>query len=301
MASKRSGKEVASSSGGPPLNKKSQAKYHGITFRDNKQRDRFYPPHCSLKSVAYLRQMKKMEEVEYLRAKEDLDIIASNSTLHVAFLQALLQILPSTLQSQECCLFKANEENGREDDVATCDVTDDIEVSFQMLSHKVRRTKIKKIKFVEGSNPKIHRKRHILPCFPHFRDLWDVIIILINSPHLVPIKRIEDDIKRIEDSFGENQRQLRLMQGLKDNAANLHGSSIIGGAPRLQLRLSSVAPPPLCKNVMPNGPNLSTLDSDNSPKSTVNSTIQAPRRKFVGEGKLRKVGSNILPLFALTK
>ncbi|RHN50859.1 hypothetical protein MtrunA17_Chr6g0462091 [Medicago truncatula] len=91
------------------------------------------------------------------------------------------------------------------------------------------------------------------------------------------------------------------MQGLKDNAANLHGSSIIGGAPRLQLRLSSVAPPPLCKNVMPNGPNLSTLDSDNSPKSTVNSTIQAPRRKFVGEGKLRKVGSNILPLFALTK
>lgn len=95
------------------------------------------------------------------------------------------------------------------------------------------------------------------------------------------------------------------MQGLKDNAANLHGSSIIGGAPRLQLRLSSVAPPPLCKNVMPNGPNLSTLDSDNSPKSTVNSTIQAPiqapRRKFVGEGKLRKVGSNVLPLFVLTK
>lgn len=67
------------------------------------------------------------------------------------------------------------------------------------------------------------------------------------------------------------------------------------------LQLSSVAPPPLCRNVMPNGPNLSTLDSDNSPKSTVNSTIQAPRRKFVGEGKLRKVGSNVLPLFVLTK
>jgi len=71
------------------------------------------------------------------------------------------------------------------------------------------------------------------------------------------------------------------------------------------LQLSSVAPPPLCRNVMPNGPNLSTLNSDNSPKSTVNSTIQAPiqapRRKFVGEGKLRKVGSNVLPLFVLTK
>jgi anaphase-promoting complex subunit 3 len=54
---------------------------------------------------------------------------------------------------------------------------------------------------------------------------------------------------------------------------------------------------------MPNGPNLSTLNSDNSPKSTVNSTIQAPiqapRRKFVGEGRLRKVGSNVLSPFAL--
>ena len=64
------------------------------------------------------------------------------------------------------------------------------------------------------------------------------------------------------------------------------------------LQLSSVAPPPLCRNVLPNGPNLSTLGGDSSPKSTVNPTIQAPRRKFVGEGKLRKVGSVVPPLFA---
>jgi hypothetical protein len=55
---------------------------------------------------------------------------------------------------------------------------------------------------------------------------------------------------------------------------------------------------------MPNGPNLSTLNSDNSPKSTVNSTIQAPiqapRRKFVGEGRLRKVGSNVLSPYAFS-
>lgn len=64
------------------------------------------------------------------------------------------------------------------------------------------------------------------------------------------------------------------------------------------LQLSAVAPPPLCRNGMPNGLNLNTLNSDNS-KSTVNPIIQAPRRKFVGEGKLRKVGSNVLPPFAL--
>ena len=56
------------------------------------------------------------------------------------------------------------------------------------------------------------------------------------------------------------------------------------------LQLSGVAPPPLCRNVQPNGPNLNTVSADSSPKSTVNSTIQAPRRKFVDEGKLRKVG-----------
>jgi len=53
--------------------------------------------------------------------------------------------------------------------------------------------------------------------------------------------------------------------------------------------LSGVAPPPLCRNAQPNGPNPSILNADSSPRSTVNSTIQAPRRKFVDEGKLRKV------------
>jgi anaphase-promoting complex subunit 3 len=54
-------------------------------------------------------------------------------------------------------------------------------------------------------------------------------------------------------------------------------------------QLSGVAPPPLCRNAQPNGPNPSILGADSSPRSTVNSTIQAPRRKFVDEGKLRKV------------
>jgi len=64
------------------------------------------------------------------------------------------------------------------------------------------------------------------------------------------------------------------------------------------LQLSSVAPPPLCRNVMPNFQNLTTLSVDCSPKSTVNSPIQAPRRKCVGEGKSRKVGSVVQSIVA---
>lgn len=55
------------------------------------------------------------------------------------------------------------------------------------------------------------------------------------------------------------------------------------------LQFSGVAPPPLCRNIPQNGPNLSTVGADSLPKSTVNSTVQAPRRKVVDEGKLRKV------------
>ncbi|KAJ1380807.1 Tetratricopeptide-like helical domain superfamily [Sesbania bispinosa] len=106
-------------------------------------------------------------------------------------------------------------------------------------------------------------------------------------------------------------RLLKHMQGLKDIAANHHGTSVSGGTAvqpinsgpsnlsfyntpsPMATQLSSVAPPPLCRNVLPNGPNLSTLNADSSPKSTVNSAIQAPRRKFVGEGKLRKISGRL--------
>jgi hypothetical protein len=41
MASRRSGKEPASSSGRPPSKRQAQAKNHGIQFKDKKQRDRY--------------------------------------------------------------------------------------------------------------------------------------------------------------------------------------------------------------------------------------------------------------------
>ncbi|XP_027922455.1 cell division cycle protein 27 homolog B-like [Vigna unguiculata] len=106
-------------------------------------------------------------------------------------------------------------------------------------------------------------------------------------------------------------RQLNQMQGLKDIAAYHHGASLLGGATcqpinsgssnmsfystpsPMVAQLSGVAPPPLCRNVMPNCQNLTTLSVDSSPKSIVNSPIQAPRRKFVGEGKLRKISGRL--------
>ncbi|CAJ2669251.1 unnamed protein product [Trifolium pratense] len=106
-------------------------------------------------------------------------------------------------------------------------------------------------------------------------------------------------------------RQSKLMQGLKDIPGNHHGAPILGGSSGqptnsglsnisfyntpspMMTQLSGVAPPPLCRNVQPNGSNMSTQSADNSPRSTVNSTIQAPRRKFVDEGKLRKISGRL--------
>ncbi|KOM36678.1 hypothetical protein LR48_Vigan03g005900 [Vigna angularis] len=105
-------------------------------------------------------------------------------------------------------------------------------------------------------------------------------------------------------------RQLKLMPGLKDVPGNHHGASILGGTSQpinsglsnisfyntpspMATQLSGVAPPPLCRNLQPNGQNMSTVNTDTSPKSSVNSTIQAPRRKFVDEGKLRKISGRL--------
>lgn len=96
----------------------------------------------------------------------------------------------------------------------------------------------------------------------------------------------------------------------KDNTVNYHGAALSGGAALLHngghanmsfyntpspmaTQLSGVAPPPICRNMQENGPNPSSGAADCSPRSTVNSTIQAPRRKFVDEGKLRKISGRL--------
>ncbi|XP_059652708.1 cell division cycle protein 27 homolog B isoform X2 [Cornus florida] len=108
-------------------------------------------------------------------------------------------------------------------------------------------------------------------------------------------------------------RQLKHMNAnnLRDNAVTYHGSVASGGPHSLPqnggpanmsffstpspmaTQLSGVAPPPVCKNMQQNNPNPGMLGVDGSPRSTVNSTIQAPRRKFVDEGKLRKISGRL--------
>ncbi|XP_057513900.1 cell division cycle protein 27 homolog B-like isoform X1 [Actinidia eriantha] len=79
-------------------------------------------------------------------------------------------------------------------------------------------------------------------------------------------------------------------QPLNGGAANI---SFYNTPSPMAAQLSGVAPPPVCKNVQPNGPNPNAVSVDGSPRSTVNSTIQAPRRKFVDEGKLRKISGRL--------
>uniref|UniRef100_A0A2P2LI86 Uncharacterized protein MANES_16G110400 n=1 Tax=Rhizophora mucronata TaxID=61149 RepID=A0A2P2LI86_RHIMU len=118
--------------------------------------------------------------------------------------------------------------------------------------------------------------------------------------------------RRIGSEDG-SPRQLKNVPGnnLKDIPGNYHTGTVLGGAANqpsnggpanlsffntpspMATQLSGVAPPPLCRNVQPNGPNIIMLGADNSPRSTVNSNIQAPRRKFVDEGKLRKISGRL--------
>ncbi|KAG2323572.1 hypothetical protein Bca52824_016785 [Brassica carinata] len=92
--------------------------------------------------------------------------------------------------------------------------------------------------------------------------------------------------------------------GLKDISGNFHSHGLNGGVSNMTFyntpspvaaQLSGMAPPPLFRNFQPAVPNQNSLATDNSPKSTVNSTIQAPapRRKFVDEGKLRKISGRL--------
>ncbi|KAK9748277.1 hypothetical protein RND81_02G047000 [Saponaria officinalis] len=54
--------------------------------------------------------------------------------------------------------------------------------------------------------------------------------------------------------------------------------------------MSGIAPPPICRNV-PQNP--ASTSSESFPRSIVNTTLQAPRRKFVDEGKLRKISGRL--------
>ncbi|CAH2051184.1 unnamed protein product [Thlaspi arvense] len=100
------------------------------------------------------------------------------------------------------------------------------------------------------------------------------------------------------EDYSPRQSKHTQGHGLKDISGNFHshGNGAVSNMTfyntpsPVAAQLSGMAPPPLFRNFQPAVPSLST---DNSPKSTVNSTIQAPRRKFVDEGKLRKISGRL--------
>ncbi|CAN1330926.1 Cell division cycle protein 27 homolog B, partial [Linum perenne] len=117
---------------------------------------------------------------------------------------------------------------------------------------------------------------------------------------------------RNSSSEDGSPRQLKHMQGPnpRELTGNYHVTSAVGagsqpsngGLPNIGFystpspmaqQFSGVAPPPLCRNMQANGPNLSSNNSDYSPRSIVNTNIQAPRRKVVDEGKLRKISGRL--------
>ncbi|XP_022961035.1 cell division cycle protein 27 homolog B-like isoform X1 [Cucurbita moschata] len=133
------------------------------------------------------------------------------------------------------------------------------------------------------------------------------------------LQTLNDDLNsasaRNNNSDEVRIRQLKHTQSnnLRDIPTNYQGTVNLGGAASQivnggsnisfyntpspvaaqNLQLSSIAPPPLCRNTQQNGSSINSLGADNCSRSTVNSIIQAPRRKFVDEGKLRKISGRL--------
>ncbi|XP_047265496.1 cell division cycle protein 27 homolog B isoform X4 [Capsicum annuum] len=111
----------------------------------------------------------------------------------------------------------------------------------------------------------------------------------------------------VSDDISPRQSKHTHSNNLREISGNYYAAAIqnLGGASTnmsfyntpspMASQLSGVVPPPVCRNFQQIGANASVAGADNSPRSTVNSTIQAPRRKFVDEGKLRKISGRLFP------
>ncbi|XP_042496293.1 cell division cycle protein 27 homolog B-like isoform X2 [Macadamia integrifolia] len=110
------------------------------------------------------------------------------------------------------------------------------------------------------------------------------------------------------EDVSPRQSKHSLGSNLRDIPGNYHGAGLSGASASQPLnggssnallyntpspvtsQSSSVGPPPLCRNVQLN---LGMLGGDSSSRSTSNAPVQAPRRKFMDEGKLRKVSGRL--------
>ncbi|CAA0816426.1 Cell division cycle protein 27 homolog B [Striga hermonthica] len=124
-----------------------------------------------------------------------------------------------------------------------------------------------------------------------------------------PNEEHEISSNRILSSEDISPRKLKNLHNhsLRDISVNNHGTisnqPLNGGSASFPYyntpspmathsQLSGLAPPPICRNLQPNGPTMKAYASDNSPRVAVNS-VAGPRRKIVDEGKLRKVSERL--------
>ncbi|KAL8457029.1 hypothetical protein ACS0TY_035022 [Phlomoides rotata] len=125
-----------------------------------------------------------------------------------------------------------------------------------------------------------------------------------NEEHDVTSNRVlgSEDVspRKLKHTHSNNLRVISgVCQGTTSNQLPLNGgptSLPFYNTPSpmaTQSQLSGVAPPPVCRNAPANGPNMRAYGADNSQRVTLNSAFAGPRRKFVDEGKLRKVSERL--------
>ncbi|KAL5977571.1 hypothetical protein ACLOJK_041469 [Asimina triloba] len=145
---------------------------------------------------------------------------------------------------------------------------------------------------VFGAAAALHFQQQNLHCDLNCRNLHTVV----EDCSLPPSRTLGSD-----DASMRQSKQLH-MNNLRDIPGHPHGAVVPAGTVAqpancgqnislyntpspMTVQMSGVAPPPLNRNMQPN---LSTQGAEGSPRSTVNAAIQAPRRKLMDEGKLRK-------------
>ncbi|KAL8228762.1 hypothetical protein R6Q57_013662 [Mikania cordata] len=131
------------------------------------------------------------------------------------------------------------------------------------------------------------------------------------APHLQTSSENHCVVSGSQVAESASPRKLRYLldNKIKDNSLNhngavaanqpingLHANTPFYNTPSpMTTQLSGVShsPPAIWRNMLPNVPTSSSVCADASPRSTVKSTIQAPRRKFVDEGKLKKISGRL--------
>lgn len=105
-----------------------------------------------------------------------------------------------------------------------------------------------------------------------------------------------EEISSRQPDISENHHDVLVSRGSGSHQLNgLHAASAASfyNTPSpMPANMSGVAPPPVHKNVQVHGMNPCVFSTDGSVRPNVHTT-QAPRRKFVDEGKLRKVSGRL--------